>query len=100
MSSIATPFIPASRSSAAEPCSPELAASALQRMKGWPVTVEGIDDCVVSYLTGLSAASVEGLVRGWNPRWGFPTASRLAALKDRLDGRRAPPTARTARDAA
>jgi len=100
MSAITTPFVPTSRSSTPEPCSPESAASALHRMKGWPVAVEGIDDCAVSYLTSLSAATVEDLVRAWDARWGFPTASGLAALKDRLDGRRAPPTARTARDAA
>jgi hypothetical protein len=100
MSPITTPFVPTSRSSTAEPCSPELAASALRRMKGWPVMVEGIDDCAVSYLTGLSAAIVEDLVRAWDARWGFPTASGLAALKDRLDGRHAPPAARTERSAA
>jgi hypothetical protein len=96
----ATHVIPGNGHLAPTRCSTELAGSALRRMKGCRVVVEGIDDCALAYLTGLSATTVEGLVRAWDPGWGFPTASRLASLKDRLDSRPAPPTAHRARNAA
>jgi hypothetical protein len=100
MSTIATTTIPASRTTACEPCAPEQAVSALQCMKGCTVTIEGIDDCAIAFLTSLDAVTVEGLVRAWNGAWGFPTASRLAALRDRLNSGRALPAARRAREAA
>jgi len=69
-------------------------------MKGCLAVVEGIDECAIAYLAGLSAITVEALVQAWDPSWGFPTVSRLASLRDCLDGRPAPSTARKARDAA
>jgi hypothetical protein len=96
----ATTPVPAGAPSTSEACSPELAASALQRMKGCRVAIEGIDDRTIDFLTGLSATTVEGLVRTWEAGWGFPTASLLSAVKDRLDGRHAAPTPCKARDAA
>jgi hypothetical protein len=101
MSSNATPFTTAAtRTGAPERCSPELAALAMRRMKDCCVAVEGIDDCVFAFLTGLPTPTVEELVHAWNQGWGYPTVSRLAALKSRIEGRGALPAAHEARTTA
>lgn len=96
----AMPFILAARTGAPERCSPELAALAMRRMKGCSVAVEGIDDCVIAFLTGLPTPTVEKLVHAWDQGRGYPTASRLAALKSCIEGRCALPAAREARNTA
>jgi hypothetical protein len=100
MSAAATSGIPADGASSCQLCSPELAQSALQHMKGCTAAVEGIDDCGIAFLTSLDVSTVERLVRAWDAAWGFPTASRLAALRDRLGNGHGLPVARRGRKAA
>ena len=77
--------IPSTRS---QTCSQAYAEEALARMKGCHVHIEGVDECVVAFLTTLSPAAVRGLDGEWHHDLGFPTVSRLMALEEGLDRRR------------
>jgi hypothetical protein len=70
-------------------CSPAYAEEALARMKGCHVHIEGVDECVIAFLLTLAPAAVRDLVGEWHHDLGFPTVSRLMALRESLDQRRA-----------
>ena len=81
-------------------CSQASAEEALARMKGCHVHIESVDECVIAFLMTLSAAAVRDLVGEWHHDLGFPTVSRLMALKECLDQRRTSRNAYTSRSAA